>query len=70
MAFKRTVTLRWFSISRYQIRCVQAIVIQRMYACACKMPSCFFPEAKLLLIGKFISVLKESAFGYSLCHFC
>ena len=40
MAFKRTVPLREFSISRHQIWCAHAIVIQRMHACACKMPFC------------------------------
>ena len=33
MAFKRTVTLRKFSISRRQIWCTHAIVVQRMHAC-------------------------------------
>ena len=40
MAFKRTIPLREFSISRHQIWCARAIVVQRMHACACKMPSC------------------------------
>ena len=40
MAFKRTVYLREFSISRHQIWCAHAIVVQRIHACACKMPSC------------------------------
>ena len=41
MAFKRTVPLREFSISRHQIWCAHAIVVQRMHACACKLPSCW-----------------------------
>ena len=36
MAFKRTVTIRELSISRHQIWCAHASVIQRMHACACK----------------------------------
>ena len=38
MAFKRTETLREFSISRHQIWCAHAIVVQRMHACARKIP--------------------------------
>ena len=40
MAFKRTVTLREFSISRHQIWCAHAILVQRMPACGRKMLSC------------------------------
>ena len=40
MAFKRTVPLPQFSISRHQIWCAHAIVVQRIHACACKLPSC------------------------------
>ena len=40
MAFKRTVPLREFSISRHQIWCAHAIFVQWMHARACKMPSC------------------------------
>ena len=51
MAFKRTVPLRDFSISRHQIWCAHAIVVQRMHACVCKMPSCSqgpaFNDAKI-----------------------
>ena len=35
------MTVREFSISRHQIRCAHAIVVQRMHACACKILSCF-----------------------------
>ena len=41
MAFKRTVRLREFSVSRHQIWCAHAIAVQQMHACACKMPSCW-----------------------------
>ena len=40
MGFKKTETLRGFSISRHQIWCAHAIVVQRMHACARKMPFC------------------------------
>ena len=46
MAFKRTVPLPEFSISRHQIWCAHAIVVQRMHACACKMPSCWWQRGK------------------------
>ena len=39
MAFNRTVPLRQFSIPRHQIWCAHSTVVQRMHACACKMPS-------------------------------
>ena len=42
MAFKRTETLREFSISRHQIWCAHAIVVQRMHAWPRKMPVLFF----------------------------
>ena len=35
---------REFSISRHQIWCAHAIVVQRIHACACKMPSCSFGQ--------------------------
>ena len=38
MAFERTVTLRKFLISCYQIWCTHTIVTQWMHACACKTP--------------------------------
>ena len=47
MAFKRTVPLREFSISRHQIWFAHAIVVQRMHACACKMPSCSIRTSNL-----------------------
>ena len=40
MAFKRTVTLREFSISRHQTWSAHATVVQRMHAFARKMPTC------------------------------
>ena len=52
MAFKRTVPLREFSISRHQIWCAHAIVVQRIHACACKMPYCSIRLAKGLRIPK------------------
>ena len=33
-----------FSISRHQICCAHSIVVQRIHACACKMPSCWIAE--------------------------
>ena len=43
MAFERTVTLREFLISCHQIWCAHAIAVQRIYACARKMPPCRLP---------------------------
>ena len=53
MAFKRTVSLHesfWFPT----IRCAHVIVVQRMHACACKMPSCsIFHEYGALSYARF-----------------
>ena len=48
MAFKRTVPLREFSISRHQIWCAHAIVVQRMHACACKNALLLCPAIVLI----------------------
>ena len=76
MAFKRTVPLREFSISRHQIWCAHAIVVQRMHACACKMPSCWaqqdfvhsLPISCPLLQSMFISFLKTLLWTALLCN--
>ena len=39
---------REFSISHHQISCAHAIVIQRIHACACKMPSCWAAVASTI----------------------
>ena len=41
---KRIVTLSEFSISRHQILCAHATVVQRMHTWACKLPFCFAEE--------------------------
>ena len=56
MTFKRTVTLHEFSISRHQIWCAHAIIIQQMHACVPTLPSCCH---NIVLVTMHISLLHK-----------
>ena len=62
MAFKRTNFTREFLISRHQIWCAHAISVQRIHACACKMPSCCmdYVWTSSLWIGIFLTATQRA----------